>query len=69
MATGSFTINITIPVTGAGDPDRAARGIVEYLLVQAAQVVGVGPATGGNLIYPPGPPQTVVGNWTYTAST
>ena len=67
MATGTFTINVTIPVTGASDPDRAARGIVQGLLDTTKMQVGVGPLTGGNITYPT--PATIIGSWAYTPST
>ena len=67
MATGSFTISITIPITGASDPDRAARGIVQGLLDTTKMLVGVGPLTGGNITYPT--PATIIGTWTYVPST
>lgn len=68
MATGAFSVTVTVPITNAHDPDYAGRGIVSTLLAEVAQQAGVGPLTGGNLIYPPGS-STVVGTWSYTAPT
>lgn len=65
---GNFTITVaSIPVTPGNDQsDRGARAIVNTLLAQAAQALGSGTATSGNLTYPPGADRQVLGTWTYT---
>jgi hypothetical protein len=68
VATGTFTISITIPVTNAVFPDSVGRGIAATVASTALQLMGSAAANSGNLIYPPGS-STVVGTWSYTAPT
>ena len=72
MAAGSLTVTITVPDIVAapnGIGDTPARTITVGLLAQAAQAIGSGNATSGNLSWPPGPAPQVIGTWNYTAPT
>ena len=71
MAAGSFSLSITIPVTGGAlNPDVVDRSVVVQMLAQASQAVGSGTVTSGNLVYnQSGTSPTTIGTWTYTAGT
>lgn len=72
MAAGSFSLTITIPVTGGSlNPDQVVRAVVNQMLQQAAVAVGQGVLTSGSLTYDhTGAPQPVaIGSWSYTVGT
>ena len=73
MAAGSVTVSITLPVNNQTNPDYSGRQIAVELLRQAAQAIGSsqGGATSGNLTktFTQAAGPTVIGTWTYVAST
>jgi hypothetical protein len=71
MATGSYTISITIPVLGATDVNYVSRGIVKEMLEQAKIAVGDGVSTSGNLVrtYTQAIGPVTVGTWALTVGT
>lgn len=50
MAAGSVSISITLPVTGANDPNLVGRRLAVEMLEQAAEQIGQLAQTSGNLM-------------------
>jgi hypothetical protein len=68
MATGSFTLSLTIPVTNALLPDQAGRSIALMAIPQAVQQFGATGLNSGNVTWPPAS-TNVIGTWTWTPGT
>lgn len=69
MATGTLTVNITVPSIGNSNAGAGSNALAVNLLNQVAKAIGASGATAGNVVWPPGNNPQVVGTWAYAPAT
>lgn len=74
MTNAVVSISLSVPNQNSGgrDPDYSTRAVVSALLNQVISALGQGPygvVASGNLTWPPGNGQPVLGSWNYSPPT